>query len=361
MAKPVIVTRIGKGSKLTWLEGDSNFTNLQNATWNISDGVTTVSNDLNSVLNLSAGAGIQLTLNDTTKSLTITSTPQQASFTSVVQQYVQNNSGSTIAKGKAVYISGANGNNPLISLASNAAEGTSSKTLGLTTTDITQGSNGYVITEGLLEGLDTSTAQIGDPVWLGTSGNFLFGLLNKPVAPNHLVYLGAVVRVNINNGAIFVKVQNGYEIDELHNVLITSIQPNDILKYDSTAGVWKNATEYSYTLPTASTSVLGGVRVDGSTITITGGVISGTPAYTLPTSSASVLGGVKVGSGLSIDGSGVLSATYSYTLPTASTSVLGGVKVDGSSITISNGVISSTGGGGSATVGFEQNFLLMGA
>ena len=328
MAKPVIVTRIGKGSKLTWLEGDSNFTNLQNATWNISDGVTTVSNDLNSVLNLSAGAGIQLTLNNTTKSLTITSTPQQASFTSVVQQNVQNNSGSTIAKGKAVYISGANGNNPLISLASNAAEGTSSKTLGLTTTDITQGSNGYVITEGLLEGLDTSTAQIGDPVWLGTSGNFLFGLLNKPVAPNHLVYLGAVVRVNINNGAIFVKVQNGYEIDELHNVLITSIQPNDILKYDSTAGVWKNATEYS---------------------------------YTLPTSSASVLGGVKVGSGLSIDGSGVLSATYSYTLPTASTSVLGGVKVDGSSITISNGVISSTGGGGSATVGFEQNFLLMGA
>ena len=61
----------------------------------------------------------------------------------------------------------------------------------------------------------------------------------------------------------------------------------------------------SYTLPTASTTQLGGVRVDGSTIQINGsGVISST--YTLPTATASVLGGIKVGSGLSIT-NGVLS------------------------------------------------------
>lgn len=326
MAKPIIVTRAGKGSALTWNEGDANFTNLQNATFNISDGTTTVTNDLNSTLTLSAGSGIQLILNDTTKSLTITSTPQQASYTSVVQQLVMNQTGTTIAKGKAVYISGANGNNPLISLASNAAEGTSSKTLGLVIADITQGSTGYVITEGLLEGLNTLSATIGDPVWLGTSGNFIFGLVNKPVAPAHLVYLGAVVRVNANNGAIFVKAQNGYEIDELHNVLITNVQPNDILKYDSTTSLWKNATEYSYTLPTASESVLGGV---------------------------------KVGTGLAIDGAGILSNTYSYSLPTASTSVLGGVKVDGTTITISNGVISSSGGGAVAET--LSPLLLIGA
>lgn len=63
----------------------------------------------------------------------------------------------------------------------------------------------------------------------------------------------------------------------------------------------------SYSLPTASTTILGGVRVDGSTITINGsGVISS--SYTLPTATASVLGGIKVGSGLSIS-NGVLSAT----------------------------------------------------
>ncbi len=65
----------------------------------------------------------------------------------------------------------------------------------------------------------------------------------------------------------------------------------------------------SYTLPTATTTVLGGVRVDGSSITINGsGVISSASAYTLPTASVSVLGGVRVGAGLAIS-NGVLSTS----------------------------------------------------
>ena len=64
--------------------------------------------------------------------------------------------------------------------------------------------------------------------------------------------------------------------------------------------------------------------------------------YTLPTASGSILGGIKVGANLSIDGNGVLSAGNSYVLPTATTSVLGGVKVDGTTVTIDgNGVISA--------------------
>jgi hypothetical protein len=103
-----------------------------------------------------------------------------------------------------------------------------------------------------------------------------------------------------------------------------------------------------YSLPQASTSILGGVKVDGTTITInqTTGVISGANTYTLPTASSSVLGGVKVGTGLSIS-SGVLSATQ-YTLPTAgvgNVGPLGGVKVDGSTITINNGIISASSSG----------------
>lgn len=63
----------------------------------------------------------------------------------------------------------------------------------------------------------------------------------------------------------------------------------------------------SYTLPTASTITLGGVRVDGTSITINGsGVISS--SYTLPTATASVLGGIKIGSGLTIT-NGVVSVT----------------------------------------------------
>jgi hypothetical protein len=67
----------------------------------------------------------------------------------------------------------------------------------------------------------------------------------------------------------------------------------------------------NFTLPTASNSVLGGVKVDASTITINGsGVITANyTTYTLPTASGSVLGGVKIGTGLSIDGNGVVSAS----------------------------------------------------
>ena len=101
----------------------------------------------------------------------------------------------------------------------------------------------------------------------------------------------------------------------------------------------------SYSLPTSTTTVLGGVKIDGSTITINGsGVISSASAYTLPTATTSVLGGVKVdGSSVTINGSGVITANYTtYSLPTATTTVLGGVKIDGSTITINgSGVISS--------------------
>jgi len=73
--------------------------------------------------------------------------------------------------------------------------------------------------------------------------------------------------------------------------------------------------------------------------------------YVLPTASGSVLGGIKLGTGLTIDGSGLVSviggSSGSYVLPNASTSTLGGVKVDGSTILIdANGVISSVGGSG---------------
>lgn len=71
--------------------------------------------------------------------------------------------------------------------------------------------------------------------------------------------------------------------------------------------------------------------------------------YVLPTASSSVLGGIKVGSNLSIDENGVLSGsapTPPYSLPTASDSVLGGIKV-GSNLNIDeNGVLSASGGGG---------------
>jgi len=120
---------------------------------------------------------------------------------------------------------------------------------------------------------------------------------------------------------------------------------NQVLTSNGSVPYWA-AAPGAYTLPTASSSVLGGVKVDGSTIIINGTGIISAPAYTLPTATSSVLGGVKVdGTSITIS-NGIISGSSSYSLPTAtvgtlSTGTLGGVKVDGTTITISNGVISS--------------------
>jgi hypothetical protein len=78
------------------------------------------------------------------------------------------------------------------------------------------------------------------------------------------------------------------------------------------------------------------------TVDAKGRVTAGTnpAAYSLPTATASVLGGIKIGSGLSIDGSGVVSAASSYTLPDATTVTKGGVIV-GTGLSVSSGTVSA--------------------
>lgn len=200
--------------------------------------------------------------------------------------------GGTIAKGKAVYVSGGNGTNMIVSVASNASEATSSKTLGLLETGGVLNDPVKVITEGLLAGLDTSTATAGDPVWLGTNGDLIFGLANKPVAPAHLVFIGIVTRVQSNNGEIFVKVQNGFEIEELHNVLFTSKADKDLMYYDNATSLWKNAqltsvlgyTPYNATNPSNYIALTGlSSTATGLTYTNTTGVFSLTSGYVIPT------------------------------------------------------------------------------
>jgi hypothetical protein len=165
------------------------------------------------------------------------------SGTKLIYQEVRNQSGSNLAKGTAVRVTGSDGASGklLIAAASNATESASSKTLGLISSAINNNSNGQVITEGLLENIDTTGAADGDPVWLGVNGARIYGLVNKPVAPAHLVYLGVVVRGGQQNtGSMYVSIQNGFEVQELHNVSLTNTQNKDALVYDSTTQLWKN-------------------------------------------------------------------------------------------------------------------------
>lgn len=172
-----------------------------------------------------------------------------------------------LTKGQAVYVSGADGTNVLVSKASNTTDVTSSKTLGLITTNLALNASGSVMVEGILSGLNTSTATAGDPVWLGVDGALIYGVANKPVAPAHMVFIGYVLRANSSNGEIYVKVQNGFELEELHNVSITSLANNQSLIYESATSLWKNktlATINSQTLVNGGNIVTGNISGTGT-------------------------------------------------------------------------------------------------
>lgn len=201
----------------------------------------------------------------------VNATLSTVEYVSKVQHTVK--AGVAISKGQAVYVTGADGTNMIVGLASNASEATSSKVIGLAVSNAAINDQIFVVTEGLIAGLNTSTATAGDPVWLGTNGNLIFGLLNKPVAPAHLVYIGVVTRVQQNNGEIFVNVQNGFELNEIHDALIVSPTAGQLLRRDSD-NLWKNWTPNYLT---AESDTLATVTARGSSTTTGasfGGILS---------------------------------------------------------------------------------------
>jgi len=217
---------------------------------------TIVADSTTDTLTLVSGSNIYINSDSSTDSITIGVTgiqeqidnlitsigPSSASATaSRITAYVKNGS-TALAKGVPVYVTGADGTNIIVGPASNASESTSSKTLGFTQTALSSNQHGYIVLEGLLTGLNTNGATAGDPIWLGeTPGTVIYGLINKPQAPNHLVYLGVVSRANSSNGEIFVKIQNGFELKELHDVRINGVANDDLIVYNSASSIWVNS------------------------------------------------------------------------------------------------------------------------
>jgi hypothetical protein len=207
---------------------------------------------------------------DTNYDVTWVDQAPAASYTSVLKHTVK--AGENLIKGQAVYVSSADGTNMVVSKASNTTEATSSKTMGLIAQNLSTNGKGFVITEGLLDGLNTGSTVAGAPVWLGVNGELIYGLVGKPYAPAHLVFIGIVTRAHNNNGEIFVKVQNGFELDELHDVDLKSILPTDgqVLQFDGATGLWRNKT-LSTGLTVGSTAISSGT--DGRVLFQNGGVL----------------------------------------------------------------------------------------
>lgn len=173
---------------------------------------------------------------------------------------VRNETGATLTKGTVVYITGAAGNKALVSKASASSEATSSKTFAILSADILNNQNGTAVTVGLLKGLDTSALTEGGSLWLSTTAGQWTQTM--PTAPNHAVFLGTVTRVHANQGTVEVRIQNGYELQELHNVKITSVSNGQVLKYDSAQSLWVNGTDVG--VPAGGTAGQFLQKIDGT-------------------------------------------------------------------------------------------------
>ncbi len=161
--------------------------------------------------------------------------------------YVTNADSVTLTKGMPVYAFSGTGDRMTVKRAYNTLDATSAQTVGLVlSTSIAANQKGLIMMQGLLDGLSilpTSTWADGDPVYLGATAGTITNV--KPYAPNHLVYLGVVTTANNGSaGRMYVRVQNGYELEEIHDVdLITNAPTNNqALIYESSTDLWKNKT-----------------------------------------------------------------------------------------------------------------------
>jgi len=170
-----------------------------------------------------------------------------------IRIYVTNAESFTINKGQPVYAFGSSSNTVSVKLADNTSDATSAQTLGLAASNITAGNKGFVISQGLLKNIDTSAYSAGQQLYLGATAGTLTA--TKPYAPNHLVYIAVVEVVGSGNGRVFVKVQNGYELAEIHDVAISSPQDGHTLVYVGSSGLWVNAPGgKSYNISATATS-----------------------------------------------------------------------------------------------------------
>lgn len=195
----------------------------------------------------------------------------------------------TFTKGTVVRINGGTGANATFVTASWENDTNSADTLGFLMNSGVINDFAYIIINGYLTDINTDGYTPGQTIYLSSSGNYTNVI---PAYPYHEVRLGQVVRAHANVGSVFVRVQNGYELGELHDVYTSSLNPGDLLVYeDGVNAQWTNKKVLS-----GSYQLTGGLNVSGniSASTITGtfsGIVNGVANITTGTNLTSSLAG----------------------------------------------------------------------
>jgi hypothetical protein len=151
---------------------------------------------------------------------------------------------------QVVIVAGATGQRLSVKLAKADNDANSAGTLGIVCENIAGNQEGFICSVGQVTNINTTgslqgeTWADGDSLYL--SGTTFGAITNvKPTAPIHEVRIGYVEYAHAINGKIYVKIDNGYELDELHNVSINplTLANRDVLVYESATQLWKNTKQ----------------------------------------------------------------------------------------------------------------------
>ena len=197
----------------------------------------------------------------------------------------------TKANYQAVRVSGATGGRLSVELARADSDTNSADTIGLVCETIATNQEGFIITVGQLLDVNTTGSLQGE-TWV--DGDVLYlspttaGRITKvkPTGAGHIVVIGYVEYAHANNGKIYVKIMNGWELDELHDVAITSVADNNLLQYDSATSLWKNESLSTAGIQPTLVSATNIKTVNGNSLlgsgdlVVGGGITVGTTAVT---------------------------------------------------------------------------------
>jgi hypothetical protein len=164
---------------------------------------------------------------------------------------VLNPTGTAMTKGQAVVADGSSGTRLSVTFALGDSDANTAETLGVCAEGIANNQQGYLLTKGLLRGVNTNAFNEGDVLWVSsvTPG----ALTNvRPTAPNHAVRIGyCIKKAGVADGIVYVDPLNGFELTELHDVFTASVTGNDSLFYDHADQRWENRA------PSAARTALG--------------------------------------------------------------------------------------------------------
>ena len=197
----------------------------------------------------------------------------------------------------AVRVSGAQGQRLAVAYAQANTDNNSADTIGLVTETIATNQEGFIITVGQLEEINTTgslqgeTWADGDVLYLSPTTAGKLTNIKPTGATGHIVVMGYVEYAHAIHGSIYVKVMNGWELDELHNVYInpSTLADNNLLQYDSASSLWKNESL--------------------STAGIQPTLVSGTSIKTINSTSLLGSGDITISSGLTVGSTAVTSGT----------------------------------------------------